>query len=249
DATLQYLPAASASTEKSGSWGGWPECGVPARSNGQPGAPSLLFGCVDFSLGASTYTGAVLQFKFQCQTDGASPIDLPSRTADPGGSHFIDQTSNPVDPALTGSQVLCGSGVLPSVGPPDTAIVAGPSGKTTDRTPTFRFTSTASPPAFDCKVDSLAFATCGSPRTTAKLGPGKHDFQVRARDATGGVDPTPASRSFTVAASKKACARLKGKRLRRCKARARCKKLSAKKRKKCLSKARRVGRVASATRT
>ena len=54
-------------------------------------------------------------------------------------------------------------------------------------------------PTFSCKVDSSAYGSCASPKTTAHLADGPHTFYVRAKDAAGNVDPTPASRSFTVA--------------------------------------------------
>src|SRR4029079_5018647 len=37
-----------------------------------------------------------------------------------------------------------------------------------------------------------------SPQTTGTLSDGGHTYQVRAKDAATNVDPTPASRSFTV---------------------------------------------------
>ncbi len=83
------------------------------------------------------------------------------------------------------------------VTPPDTTITSGPAGPTNDTTPTFAFTSTEAG-TFECRVDTAAFATCASPFTTAALTNGAHTFQVRAVDTFGNVDPSPASRSFTV---------------------------------------------------
>ncbi len=47
-------------------------------------------------------------------------------------------------------------------------------------------------------MDAAAFAVCTSPHTTPPLSDGAHSFEVRAIDAAGNVDPTPARRSFTV---------------------------------------------------
>ena len=57
--------------------------------------------------------------------------------------------------------------------------------------------------SFQCKLDSGSFETCTSPKTYSKLKKGKHAFEVRAVDAAGNVDPTPASRSWTVKKKKK----------------------------------------------
>jgi hypothetical protein len=82
--------------------------------------------------------------------------------------------------------------------PPDTIIDSGPSGTTNDPTPTFTFHSTEAGSTLRCKLDARAFVACASPRTTGHLLDGTHTFQVRAKDAAGNLDPTPASRSFTV---------------------------------------------------
>ena len=82
--------------------------------------------------------------------------------------------------------------------PPDTTITSGPAAPTNDPTPTFSFSSSESGSSFECKVDSGAYAACSSPRTVAHLADGSHTFYVRAMDAVGNVDPTPATRSFTV---------------------------------------------------
>jgi Ca2+-binding RTX toxin-like protein len=82
--------------------------------------------------------------------------------------------------------------------PPDTTITAGPTAATTERRPTFAFVSSEIGSTFECKLDSAAFASCTSPTTAAGLGDGSHAFSVRATDAVGNTDSTPAMRSFTV---------------------------------------------------
>jgi hypothetical protein len=84
---------------------------------------------------------------------------------------------------------------------PDTTIDSGPSGLTNDATPSFTFSSNESPlltPGFECSLDAAEWASCASPKTYSTLSDGAHTFQVRAVDAAGNPDPSPASRSFTV---------------------------------------------------
>jgi hypothetical protein len=80
---------------------------------------------------------------------------------------------------------------------PTTTITGGPNAATNDPTPTFTFSSQPGA-GFECKLDSGSYVSCGSPSTTPHLDDGLHVFSVRAKDSVGNVDPTPASRSFTV---------------------------------------------------
>jgi hypothetical protein len=82
---------------------------------------------------------------------------------------------------------------------PDTTIVSGPSGTTTDATPTFAFASSEANPVFECQVDSGPWIDCTSPWTPAALNGGDHVVAVRSTDVAGNTDPSPATRSFTVA--------------------------------------------------
>ncbi len=82
--------------------------------------------------------------------------------------------------------------------PPDTTITSGPPAATNDPTPTFSFSSSEAGSTFECKLDSGPYGACSSPRTTAHLADGSHTFYVRAMDAVGNFDPTPATRTFTV---------------------------------------------------
>ena len=86
----------------------------------------------------------------------------------------------------------------PDVTPPATTITSGPSGTTTDRTPTFSFSSSEPGSSFQCRVDGGAFVPCSSPFTSPALSVGRHTFEVRAVDPAGNADPTPAAFSFVV---------------------------------------------------
>lgn len=83
--------------------------------------------------------------------------------------------------------------------PPATTVVSGPTGTTTDRTPTFSFFSTEPGSTFQCRLDGSAFLPCASPLTLPELAPGRHRFEVRAVDPSGNPDPTPAISDFEVA--------------------------------------------------
>jgi hypothetical protein len=74
--------------------------------------------------------------------------------------------------------------------PPETAIAAGPP---------FVLVSEVGA-TFECSLDGAAFAACASPFTPPSPSPGEHTLAVRATDAAGNTDPSPAVRAFTVAA-------------------------------------------------
>jgi lysophospholipase L1-like esterase len=83
--------------------------------------------------------------------------------------------------------------------PPKTKIVSGPvSGKTHDRTPKFKFSSSEAGSTFRCALDDASFKTCRSPYTTPRLKPGRHALKIAAKDQAGNVDPTPAKAKFKV---------------------------------------------------
>jgi hypothetical protein len=84
----------------------------------------------------------------------------------------------------------------------DTEITKGPAGKTTDRTPTFRFKSVpVGATAFQCAIDDpqdSAFNTCTSPFTLPRQSLGRHKLYVRAANEVFAYDPTPAKQRFRV---------------------------------------------------
>jgi hypothetical protein len=82
--------------------------------------------------------------------------------------------------------------------PPDTTITSGPSATTTSTDARFQFTSSDANSSFECRLDGGAWVICASPKDYAGLTAGGHTFEVRARDAAGNIDRSPASQTWTV---------------------------------------------------
>lgn len=81
---------------------------------------------------------------------------------------------------------------------PETTITAGPAaGATTGPSGMFEFEASEPTATFECQLDAGAFAPCTSPHAFT-LGDGSHTFAVRAKDDVGTVDPSPATRTWTV---------------------------------------------------
>jgi len=108
-----------------------------------------------------------------------------------------DDTNNPADWSEVFPVPLNNASPPPEIPCPNTTLTKKPKARTTDRTPTFKFTSTINPATFECNLDGAGFSTCESPLTSRKLSFGKHTFKVRA-SANGATDPTPARASFRV---------------------------------------------------
>ena len=83
--------------------------------------------------------------------------------------------------------------------PPETTISAGPSATVPNGQATFEFTSSEASSTFQCSLDAAAYTPCTSPKAYSGLAKGSHTFNVRAADASGNVDPTPATRTWTAA--------------------------------------------------
>jgi hypothetical protein len=84
--------------------------------------------------------------------------------------------------------------------PPQTSIVQGPAGSTTSTTATFSLSSSESSSSFDCNLDGEGWEPCAATPTYTELEAGEHEFAARAVDANGNVDPTPATREWTIEA-------------------------------------------------
>jgi hypothetical protein len=113
---------------------------------------------------------------------------------DEDGSIFAISGNTP-EPVLPIN--LAGQGQLAPGPGPGTRIKRRPSRRTRSHTASFQFTSTEAGVSFECKLDKESFAPCTSPSTYV-VDRGRHSFQVRAMDADGNVDATPAKDSWRV---------------------------------------------------
>jgi hypothetical protein len=84
--------------------------------------------------------------------------------------------------------------------PPNTSITQAPAASTTATTASFSFVSSEFRSTFACKLDRGSWRRCTAPKSYSSLALGAHQFQVRAADAAGNADRTPASYSWTVEA-------------------------------------------------
>ena len=81
--------------------------------------------------------------------------------------------------------------------PPQTTLVKKPH-TGFKRSAKVTFTSSEAGSHFECKLDGGKFKACSSPKKLKHLKIGRHKFFVRAIDASGNVDPTPAKVKWKV---------------------------------------------------
>ena len=150
-----------------------------------------------------TFTSTIAGSTFKCKLDGrswlacASPKSYSKLTQ---GTHTfrvkakkgtkVDQT--PAVRTFTVDTVA-----------PNTTITAGPSGTILDIAPEFRFTSSEQGSTFECGIDAPPWngqwVACASPWMASSLYYHQaYNVLVRARDAAGNVDATPAKRAFWI---------------------------------------------------
>lgn len=78
----------------------------------------------------------------------------------------------------------------------DTVITVAPSAYDNQNSPRFDFDASY-PSTYECKVDDGSFTPCEWSSAIQVEADGPHTLSVRARDALGNVDPTPATHSWT----------------------------------------------------
>jgi len=144
---------------------------------------------------SSTETGST----FECRVNGGgwAPCTSPHTTAALAeGSHTFQVRAT--DVAGNSDATPASSTWTIDLTGPDTTIDSGPSNPSGNATPTFTFSSSETGSTFECRVDAGSWAACTSPHTTAALDDGNHTFDVRATDAAGNTDGTPASRTWSI---------------------------------------------------
>ena len=114
---------------------------------------------------------------------GATPSPTPTPTPTPEKEPEREPERTPEKPDTT---------------PPSTSIVTGPTGLVDSAHASFTFSSSEAGSHFECNLDAGGWQACASPKSYDSLADGGHEFQVRAIDAAGNVDPKPAKATWTV---------------------------------------------------
>jgi uncharacterized delta-60 repeat protein len=145
---------------------------------------------------------------FECRLGGAfGPCSGPGATHTPArladGRHsFQVRATDPAGntdptPATRAFTVDTTGDSGADTDPPETAITKAPKRKTKKRKAKLEFSSDEAGSTFECALDRKPFAACTSP-FKKKVKRKKHSFRVRATDAAGNVDPTPAHHKWKV---------------------------------------------------
>jgi hypothetical protein len=140
----------------------------------------------------------------------------PNQCAPPGGGAPVERSwtglslSNSDDLLFRSTSIASGEvlffdnarveGTAPDTTDPTTTLNEN-YGTINDATPQFTFSGSdnVGVTGFDCSTNGGAnWSACTSPHTASAYADGARSFQVRAKDAAGNVDETPATDSFTV---------------------------------------------------
>lgn len=127
------------------------------------------------------------------QLAGSPTIDAGNASASMLGTLDIDGEERILGPAPD-----IGADESLDTSPPDTRITKRPPKKTKRKRATLKFIATEPGSTFECKLDRRPYRPCSSPKRYARLKPRRHVFRVRAKDAAGNVDPTPAAAVWRV---------------------------------------------------
>ena len=90
------------------------------------------------------------------------------------------------------------SATAPAPAAPETTLQGGPPARNPSRSFDFTFVSDESRTTFECRLDGGSWTPCTSVRSVTGLSEGSHTFEVKAIDAAGIADPTPASVTWIV---------------------------------------------------
>jgi DNA-binding beta-propeller fold protein YncE len=145
------------------------------------------------------FTSSWSNSTFECQLDGAPFSACTSPKSYSGledGPHtFLVRA---IDATGTADADPAGFTWTVDATPPESSITDAPPNVSNTGTARFSFTSSEAGSAFECQFDNEGFVECSSPHSYTGLLDGSHTFQVRAIDATGNSDPTPAGYTWEV---------------------------------------------------
>lgn len=152
-----------------------------------------------FAFDASDDIAPATLISFECATDAGSYVSCRSpATMLVSGTGMHTFRLRARDPA--GNQSLAATFEWFADGtPPETSLLAGPSGTTAGGDAHFEFSGfdDYGEVSYQCRIGSSPFAACSSP-VDLTVGEGTWTFQVRSVDEVGNPDPSPATRTWKV---------------------------------------------------
>ncbi len=151
-------------------------------------AGTVYDGATDLLTAATPVTPGVHSLVLSVWDDGDMNYD---------SAAFIDDIA--IFNAIPGGCTPGATSVTPDTTAPETTITAP--APVTGPSTAIAFTADEAGASFECRVDAGAYLPCGSPETLTGLADGQHTFAVRATDANGNVDATPATTTWTVDAT------------------------------------------------
>lgn len=167
--------------------------------------PATLIDCVAW--GAFTGSATPLPVGSPASPSGFADSTALVRSIAPGCptllEPFDDTNDSATDFSVTDSPTPRNNSAAPTEtgcddDPPQTRITKKPKRKSSKRTARFKFKSSEAGSTFECKLDREKWRRCKSPKKVRRLKRGTHKFKVRATDASGNTDPTPAKHRFKV---------------------------------------------------
>ncbi|QJR16572.1 putative Ig domain-containing protein [Usitatibacter palustris] len=156
-------------------------------------APSFTFTGTDPESGVAS---------FQCKLDAGAFAACTSPQAYSGlaaGSHTFQVRA--IDNATNADASPASHTWTIDLTAPETTITATPPTLTNGTGASFTFSGTdagSGVASFECNLDADPFAACTSPKTYVGLAAGSRTFRVRAIDAAGNTDATPATFTWTI---------------------------------------------------
>lgn len=135
---------------------------------------------------------------FECQLDGAGwqTCASPHAVTVADGEHTLEARA--IDAAGNVDDTPAAHVWTADTTPPDTSFSRTPAETSPATTAAFEFSCDEVACDYECELDDAGYAPCPSPHVVQGLVDGAHTFRVRAQDAAGNADQSPAEHTWTV---------------------------------------------------
>ena len=178
---------------------GGPNGGIPA--------PEVTSATSEGASGTALPRATVRLFRRSVADPGTLDVFLGRYSVDGDGVWVAPYRPQPPGQWLVATQTAAGYGTSElsqglayrDVTAPETRIISGPQGRSSESTALFSFEASEPGASFSCAVDYGPWAPCSSPHRVGPFRATWHVFHVRAADELGNADPTPAERRFGLA--------------------------------------------------